>query len=114
MTDPRLEKLARVLVQYSIPVRKYDLVHLTGNLESSPLVELLYEEVLRAGGHPWVRLVPASCTEALVRLGSDEQIQYCGPLDKAPGKTVFSYAHPIFWAPFTIVGDGGRPVVAKN
>jgi hypothetical protein len=23
-----------------------------------------------------------------------------------PG-TVFSYAHPIFWAPFTLIGDGG-------
>jgi CHAT domain-containing protein len=23
------------------------------------------------------------------------------------GKSIFSYAHPIFWAPFTIVGDGG-------
>lgn len=25
----------------------------------------------------------------------------------AEGKTIFFYAHPIFWAPFTIVGDGG-------
>jgi CHAT domain-containing protein/tetratricopeptide (TPR) repeat protein len=24
------------------------------------------------------------------------------------GKLLFSYAHPIFWAPFSIVGDGGR------
>jgi CHAT domain-containing protein len=24
------------------------------------------------------------------------------------GRTVFSYAHPIFWAPFTLVGDGGH------
>ncbi len=23
------------------------------------------------------------------------------------GKTVFSYAHPIFWAPFAVIGDGG-------
>jgi CHAT domain-containing protein len=23
------------------------------------------------------------------------------------GRTVFSYAHPIFWAPFSLVGDGG-------
>ena len=23
------------------------------------------------------------------------------------GKTIFSYAHPIFWAPFSVVGDGG-------
>jgi len=25
----------------------------------------------------------------------------------ARGRTAFSYAHPIFWAPFTVVGDGG-------
>ncbi len=25
----------------------------------------------------------------------------------AQGKTLFSYAHPIFWAPFSLVGDGG-------
>ncbi len=25
----------------------------------------------------------------------------------AQGRTVFSYAHPIFWAPFSVVGDGG-------
>jgi CHAT domain-containing protein len=23
------------------------------------------------------------------------------------GKTVFSYAHPLFWAPYSIIGDGG-------
>jgi len=23
------------------------------------------------------------------------------------GKTLFSYAHPLFWAPYTIIGDGG-------
>ncbi len=26
---------------------------------------------------------------------------------RSGGKLEFSYAHPIFWAPFTIVGDGG-------
>jgi hypothetical protein len=23
------------------------------------------------------------------------------------GKALFSYAHPLFWAPYTIIGDGG-------
>ena len=23
------------------------------------------------------------------------------------GKTSFTYAHPLFWAPYSIVGDGG-------
>jgi CHAT domain-containing protein len=30
-----------------------------------------------------------------------------GYVDAEAGKTVFSYAHPIFWAPFSLIGDGG-------
>ena len=30
-----------------------------------------------------------------------------GYVDSENGKTVFSYAHPIFWAPFSLIGDGG-------
>jgi hypothetical protein len=26
----------------------------------------------------------------------------------ASGKALFSYAHPLFWAPYALVGDGGR------
>ena len=29
------------------------------------------------------------------------------------GKAAYSYAHPIFWAPFTIIGDGGRAKVGS-
>ncbi|PYN96339.1 MAG: hypothetical protein DMD89_17890 [Candidatus Rokuibacteriota bacterium] len=31
-----------------------------------------------------------------------------GYTDPHTDKLAFSYAHPIFWAPFTLVGDGGR------
>jgi len=31
-----------------------------------------------------------------------------GPGAVVDGRTLFSYAHPIFWAPFSLVGDGGR------
>lgn len=33
-----------------------------------------------------------------------ESGEYVDPQSK---QTIFSYAHPIFWAPFTLVGDGG-------
>ena len=23
------------------------------------------------------------------------------------GQTLFAYAHPLFWAPYTVIGDGG-------
>jgi hypothetical protein len=28
-----------------------------------------------------------------------------GFIDPASGKPAFSYAHPLFWAPFVLVGD---------
>jgi CHAT domain-containing protein len=31
-----------------------------------------------------------------------------GLVNPSTGATVFSYAHPIFWAPFILFGDGGR------
>ncbi len=30
-----------------------------------------------------------------------------GPVDAASGKPRYSFAHPVFWAPFSVVGDGG-------
>ena len=30
-----------------------------------------------------------------------------GPGYVEGGKTLFAYAHPLFWAPYTIIGDGG-------
>ncbi len=31
-----------------------------------------------------------------------------GEFKDASGRMLYSYAHPLFWAPFSIVGDGGR------
>src|SRR5262249_54595358 len=34
-------------------------------------------------------------------------------VDAASGQAVFSYAHPIFWAPFTLIGDGSSDISTK-
>ena len=31
-----------------------------------------------------------------------------GAVDIVSGKSIYSYAHPLFWAPFSLVGDNGR------
>ena len=84
MTDPRISKLARVIVRYSTDVRKGDLVQIVGSPLATPLAVEIYREVLAAGGNPWVRLVPDECQEILLREGGDAQVSYCGPLDRAP------------------------------
>jgi CHAT domain-containing protein len=40
-------------------------------------------------------------------------IEHGEHVEAASGKAVFSYAHPIFWAPFSLVGDGGGALAGR-
>ncbi len=50
MADPRVEKLAQVIVGYSVAVRPGDRVVIEGDSLAEPLLKEMYIEVLRAGG----------------------------------------------------------------
>ena len=63
MRDPRLEKLADVLVNYSVGVKPDQLVRISGPPVTAPLVVELYRKVLAAGGHPTVRMSPEELGE---------------------------------------------------
>src|SRR5690606_13584768 len=82
-SDPRLDKLANVLVNYSTGVRPGDLVRIKGSSICEPLLVALYRAVLLAGAHPIVRSVPDDCAELLLKLGSDQQLQFVDPLAEA-------------------------------
>lgn len=82
MRDIRLEKLAALLVRYSVGVKKGDLVLISGAAESAPLALQVYSEVLRAGGNPWMRLQPDECLELFLKHGRPEQLLYVNPIDK--------------------------------
>lgn len=80
MHDPRLVKLADVIVKYSVAVRKDDLVRISGPPAAGPLITAVYRKVLEAGGHPFVRMAPEECTELLLKHGSDSQLSFVNPL----------------------------------
>jgi aminopeptidase len=81
MHDPRLEKLADVLVRYSTCVRPGDLVRLVGPPVGRPLLVAVYRAVLLAGGHPHIRIVPDECAELKLDLAGEEQLRYEDPID---------------------------------
>jgi aminopeptidase len=76
MTDPRIEKLARVLVDYSVAVRPNDKVAIAAGSQASPLIKEIYACVLRSGGFPW--LIPSlpGIEEILFRDASDAQLSH--------------------------------------
>ncbi|MCC6322379.1 MAG: aminopeptidase [Phycisphaerales bacterium] len=81
MHDPRLDRLADVLVRYSTSVRKGDLVHINGEAAALPLIEAMYAATLRAGGHPFWSPRSESLQELLLLHGSDEQLTYVSPIE---------------------------------
>ncbi|HEC34144.1 MAG TPA: aminopeptidase [Chloroflexi bacterium] len=82
MADQRVERLASVLVRYSTHVQPGDLVMVSGMPEAAPLILAVYEEVLKAGGHPHLRIGLSGAEEAFYRLASDEQLEFVSPLQE--------------------------------
>jgi len=76
MTDPRVEKLAGVLVNYSVAVRPGDKVVVQGDTLAEPLLKAVYAKVLQAGGHPLMLASLPGTDELFFRYASDEQLQH--------------------------------------
>jgi aminopeptidase len=79
VADPRVERLAGVLVEYSTQVQPGDLVCIGSSLAGAPLVSALYEKVLEAGGHPQLHTDSDGEAELLLAHGSDAQLEWLNP-----------------------------------
>lgn len=76
MIDSRLEKLADLLVNYSVTVRAHDKVAILGGKIASPLLKQIYIKTLQAGGFPMIYTREPEIDELLYQYGSREQIEY--------------------------------------
>ena len=74
MPDLRIEKLADVLVNYSVAVQPGDKVLIQGGAIAQPLFEAVYVKVLQAGGHPLTNVQLPNLNELRFRYASDQQL----------------------------------------
>jgi len=77
--DQRAEALAQILVRYSTKVSKGDVCVIQGNTTAEPLVQAVFEEVLRAGGLPVMQLATEGTAPSFFELASDEQLDWVPP-----------------------------------
>jgi len=82
MADPRVEKLADVLVRYSVAVQPGDKVLIRGGALAAPLLKAVYAQVLQAGGHPMLMASLPGMEELFYQYASDEQLQFIHPPQK--------------------------------
>src|SRR5262245_56078319 len=81
MSDPRLEKLADILVNYCTSVKPGDWVLVRGHVLALPLVEAVIQHVTRAGGNPTVLLNTEELDESFLREANEAQLTWDSPLD---------------------------------
>src|SRR5512147_2659389 len=74
--DQRIEKLASLLVDYSLELKKGDWVKIIGHPSAIPLVKAFYKKAVGAGSHPVYHAEIDDLHEILLKHGTDEQLQY--------------------------------------
>lgn len=82
MSDPRIVKLADILVNYSTEVKPGEWVYIRGGIESIPLLTEVVSHVVRAGGHPTIDLTADDLEEAFLSEATKEQLEWTSPLNE--------------------------------
>ena len=79
MRDQRADALADILVNYSTKVKKGEVCLIQGPTTAEPLVQAVYEHILRAGGNPILQMSPEGAMPAFYELASEEQLDWIPP-----------------------------------
>lgn len=82
MRDDRAEKLAEILVDYSVGVREKDRVTIRGAYVAEPLILAIYRRCLERGAYPMVRATIPRAEPYFYRFAKDHQLEYIWETEK--------------------------------
>ncbi len=76
MADMRVEKMADLLVNYSVAVKPGDKVVIQGETSGEPLIKAVFVKVLQAGGLPYVMPSLPGIEELVYKYSNKKQLQF--------------------------------------
>jgi aminopeptidase len=79
MSDPRLRRLAELLVHYSTEVKAGDWVGILGDALTLPALREVYTAVVKAGGYPSLMISDEQMNRTLLREASEDQLAWLDP-----------------------------------
>jgi aminopeptidase len=82
VSDIRIAKLAKVLVHYSLGVKRGQWVRIEGSTVAAELISAAYLEVLKAGGYPMTRVSLPGLAPLALKYSSEEQLKFIPPSAK--------------------------------
>lgn len=82
MPDPRVTKLGKLLVNYSLEIKPGQQLRIIATPIASELTLAVYEEAIKAGAHILTSQILPEAEEIFLKLASDEQLDYVSPVSK--------------------------------
>ncbi len=83
MKDTRIQNLARILVRYSVAAKTREMIAVDGQTPAEPLILAVYEELLRVGAYPVVRMAPSDAAETFFRSARPLHFETISPMQRA-------------------------------
>jgi len=80
--DPRVQKLARLLIHYSLKLKKGKLLQIQGETVAMPLILACYEEALKVGAYPYIQIFSTEADELFYKNATKAQIEYISPVSR--------------------------------
>ncbi len=80
--DPRVKKLAKLLIHYSLKLKKGQLFKIQGETVALPLMLAAYEEALKVGAQPYIVTLQPEAEELFFKYANDAQMKYISPITK--------------------------------
>ncbi|MCX7732532.1 MAG: aminopeptidase [candidate division WOR-3 bacterium] len=82
MFDPRVEKLAQVLIHYSLQLKKDEWLVMIGPANADELYKAALVEALKAGAYVTMRVGIADAAYLFYRYASEKQLSFVSPTEK--------------------------------
>jgi aminopeptidase len=80
--DQRAERVADIIVDYSVKVKEGELVTIRGAYVAEPLLLALYQRCIERGAHPMLRATIPQAAPVLYRYAKDNQLEFIWETDR--------------------------------
>ena len=82
MPDPRVSKLAKLVVEYCVSIKPGDEVLLKAGVEAIPLIREIVKETVSKGGYPHIILSESGIDEIFYRYAPEPVLKHLSPIEK--------------------------------
>ena len=82
MVDNRLKKLANILINHSLEIKKNDYFMISGGIKAIPLIKEVFTQSIEIGANPFIRIGLEELAEIFYKKASEEQLKFLSPISK--------------------------------